>query len=812
MLKIDCLRKNLILLLLLTALPCSLVAKPRDLGAFSNVRTGAARMPFYKNKVLEYYLRSRSMAMRGKLLDAHWPMVDSVREGISVEKIAGADNSSTVYALGAPLDAVLEFWENRSYSQGVILSESATFDQANRSASGTAKVFLRSPQLDLDGMGFSADFNTHFIRINSNVEIVLRSDSSRNLTAPLSGMDKKKSSGKAEKKWSTTRAYCNELTIDSKRNIITLIGNVRIFDPAGTITSDKLEIEFGDVSGGKKNNTADPLSGTGKTNLRKARFIGNVHAVRKLDPAELADGEQTADADMIVYNAVNDTLEMTGTGRKPQLARGSDIAVAGRIVMLPGKKIIRFFKDCYFKFQRDRKSALPPDEVTADYADWNYPENLIRLIGKADVKSPADKTELQADRIEITLADRQPVKAAAGRKNSSVGKRAERSVADGNVRFVRNNNGVAESAVAGRMVYVASNDQITLENKPVIRRGNDVIAGGEMVYDVSRGRMVIKRSSSITLSGATVDSQRDGTKSVNPENSGSVTVNSRSSDLDFGGNKLAFNGNVEVRGRGMKLDSDNLDIALEDDPARKKNSKDKVASGKRPVRALAVGNVHAEDESGILEAGVLDVRFGDKAAAGSVEVEKIFASGKVRLQSKQDKGAKQRSSTLLGKSGNGTTTLVAERGVLDLLKNTADFYEKVIISDTGAKLECDHLHVIARRAAGAVPALSTYKARDEFPDRLAVGKDRELVQIDANNNVRISRTLPSGEVQRATGDNGVYLVKNRKVMLTCKPPKRPQAVTADSGMVGDKVTIELDTEDIYVENGDALTRMKDMDF
>ena len=79
------LKTILLLTVALLFLPATLSAKPRDLGAFSNVRTSSARMPFYKDRTLEYFLRSRSMAMRGRLLDAAWPMIDSVRKGISVE-------------------------------------------------------------------------------------------------------------------------------------------------------------------------------------------------------------------------------------------------------------------------------------------------------------------------------------------------------------------------------------------------------------------------------------------------------------------------------------------------------------------------------------------------------------------------------------------------------------------------------------------------------------------------------------------------------------------------------------------------------
>ena len=810
-----------------------LTAGPRDTGAFSNVRTGAARMPFYKNQQLEYFMRSKSMTLRGKLIDAVWPMIDSVNKGVSVETIAKSNNSEDVYALNSPLEDIQDFWKKRAYSAGVVVSESATFDQAQRTASGTAKVFMRSPSMDLNGVGFSADFNNHQIKVNSNVEIVMRSEGGRSAASPLQALDQNKKSAAKKSGVSVTRAFCDELHIDTKRNFITLLGNVRVFDAAGTITSDRLEIEFGDDPA----NSADKQTGkiSGKTqkvvkkaaadgkkqDLRIARFIGKVHAVRKLQPDEVADGEQTADADLLVYNAQNDTIELTGS--RPRISRGRDIAEAERIVMMPEKRIVRFFDKCFFKFYRDKGKNATPDLVNSDYADWNYPADLIRLIGNARFKSPADKSELQADRIEITLADKPAGKKSGSKVKKSGGKRPEKSVANGNVVYKRNNNGVEESARAGRMTYQAKQEVIHLENKPVIQRGSDIIKGGEMTYHIAKERMVVERSSHITLSAATVK-QNDSNKSAAQKGRKAaaaaepVTVDSRSADLNYGGNKLAFAGNVAVRGRGMKLDSDKLDIDLKNAAPAVDKSKDKksgaVKTRKQPVRALAVGNVHAEDDSGILDSGVLDVRLGDSSIPGKTEIEKIYASKKMRLQSKPDKGGSKKSkgNTLLGKSADGTTTLDAERGVMNMLTNVADFYDKVVVKDSSVKLECEHLQMVAARTDKAVPSVASFRARDEFPDRLAVGNERELLKVIANKNVNIYRTLPTGEIQRAKGDLGVYTVKERKMVLTCEPPKRPQALTADSGMVGDKVTIELDTEDVYVENGDVLTRMNELNF
>lgn len=821
---------GIIISVICAAAALQLAAAPGGkLNAFNNVRTGAARMPFYKNQQLEYFMRSKSMVLRGKLVDTVWPMIDSVRKGISVEVIAGSDNSTEIYALNSPLKTVQDFWSKRTYSAGVVVSESAVFDQVQRTASGTEKVFMRSPMLDLNGVGFAADFNNNQIKVNSNVEIVMRSENGSSASSPLQALSGEKKSGEKKSGISETKAFCDELHIDTKRNVITLIGNVRVFDNSGTITSERLEIEFGaeeqpaDKKGKVSNKKAGQRSGIGESSskdLRIARFIGKVHAVRKLEPHEIAAGEQTADANMMVYNAPNDTIELIGA--RPRLTRGRDTAEAERIVMLPNKRIVRFFDKCFFKFYRDKTPNAQPDLVNSDYADWNHPADLIRLIGNAKFRSPADKSVLQADRIEITLADKTVGKKSSVRSGSS-GKRPEKSVANGNVRYERDNNGVKESARAGRMTYQAKQDLIHMENKPVVQRGGDIIRGGEMTYHIAKERMIVERSSHITLSGETVKQNNTGAVAgKNKANKNSapspVTVDSRSADLNYGGNKLAFAGNVAVRGRGMKLDSDKLDIDLENTASG--NVKKGVAkagdarSRKQPVRALAVGNVHAEDESGILDSGVLDVRFGDTKIPGKNEIEKIYASRKMRLQSKPDKNGSKKSNgnTLLGKSADGTTTLDAERGVMNMLTNVADFYEKVVVRDNAVRLECEHLQMIAAVAAGPVPTTASFRARDEFPDRLAVGKDRELLKVIANEDVKIFRTLPTGEIQRAKGDLGVYTVKERKMVLTCNPPKRPQALTADSGMVGDKVTIELDTEDVYVENGDVLTRMDDLKF
>ena len=791
----------------------SAFAKPKDINAFRNIKTTSVRMPFYKGTKLESFLRGRSAVMRGNFVDVAWPMIDAIRDGVEGEEIAKSDSSVEVYPLDSPLETVLKYWAERSYSEGVVVSESATIDRNSKNAWGKEKVFLRSPMGDINAVGFSVNLKDKFIKFNSQVEIVLRRRGDSSSIVGGKASESRKSDGKKDE-ISVTRAYCNEMTVDDVRKVITLIGNVRVFDKDGTVTSEKLEIEYGDKAADskKKDGTGTDLSEKSRKNKFKlARFSGKVHAVRKLTAEEAADGEQYAEADVMVYNEAAGTLEMSGA--RPRMVRGKDMGEAERIVIGTGKNTVaRFYEKCVFVAHKKDDPQAQPDRVTANYADWDQNNNLIRLIGDVHMNSPADKTDLRAARMAITLADRKNGAKQSKDKGLSGGSQnIARAVAVGNVRIDRETDGVKESARGGRMTYNAAEEKIVMEQNAEVRKAGDILRGGILTYFMKNQRMVVSKSSHITVSAQTAgkNSMNAGKKNAEAGEPSPITVDSDSSDLNYGGNMLSFAGNVKVRGRGMLLDSDKLDITLVDEAPAEKKSKD-IQSSKKPVKALAQGSVHAEDESGMLDSGVLDIRFGETVTPGKREVEKIFASGKIRLKNKNKQQQKSAENmvgpTLLGNSKSGITTLDADHGTLDLLKHTADFYEHVTIYDDQVMLECEHLQILAKPTGDVIESIASYQKRDEFPTRLAVGEGRELERVLAHEKVVMSRTLPTGEVQKARGDHGRYEVKERKVYLTCDPPRKPQAVTEQGGMTGDSVAVDLDSQLVYVENGDAVGR------
>lgn len=819
---------------LLLGVCCQVViaASQDGFGAFRNIRTKVVRVPFYRNGQLEFYLRSAEAALQGKQLNAVHPVIDIVRKGVSVETVANSDSSSRIYPLASPVDKVNAYWSKRAYSEGVLISENASLDQTSKIISSNRKVSLRTPVMDLDGVGFSADIVRKVITVNSRVEIVLRNDGSHSLGTPLDAASSKKNSGKI----TVTRVYGDELIYNLDQEKILLNGNVKVVDQSGTITADKLELRFVGNQKKRSGNMIDSrnISDSGKK-LQSARFTGRVYAERTLDEATAAAGKQYARSDMIFYDLQNDMLEMTGS--RPRLGRGSDFAEAERIVIKPDKKLICFYDKCFFSVRRD--GALPdapPEEVRSDYADWDYPADKVQLLGNVKVKSRTDQTDMQSDKLLITLADDPNAVKKEKKRNAEINtltgdnssKRIKEVIASGKVKFDRNNKGIMESARAGRITYNALSEEVIFEQQPVLKRGGDLIRGSKLTYFIPAERMMVAGGSYIVISAETAGSgdnfaalggnKKNSGKENKKDAAGPVTVQSNAADLNYGGNMICFAGNVRVRGRGMELDSNTLDIYLKDIPLAggkkaKHDNVDDLAGRKQPVRALAIGKVRAEDASGILRSGMLDVYFGDKVNPGKVEIEKIIADHNMHVVNKpRADGAKGSSGPLPELSGDGKSSITARRGVIDLLKNETLFYDNVKVRDSEIALDCGHLKIVAKRIASAVPSLESYEAEDEFPDRLAVGEDRELVRIVAEKDVRMRRTLPSGEVQRAKSDLAVYTVKDRKIVLTSKPPRRPQAVADGNGMTGDKVTIDLDEEEIIVDNGDVLAKMDGMDF
>jgi len=799
-------------------------------GNLGNIQTSTSRMPFYKNNRLEFYVVSRKVSFQGSLVLAERPVIDVVRKGSSVEEVARQSQTEfQCYSLHAPLAEVLQFWSRRTYSEGVLTSENAEIDQINQLASGKDKVHVRSPLLDLDGVGFSADFTTRLVTVNSKVEVVLRNEggSLGDGLDMIGGMEKKKQEApkpdEADKTISVIRVFGDHLTIDLKKSLIVLNGHVRVLAPEGKVFANRLELEFQSASDGKKTaqgkNDADedsdsPLSGA---KLSLARFIGNVRAVRNLPPEDAGGPEQYATAERAVYEVAKDTLTLTG--RRPTLGRGNDVAQAERIEIFPRRRVVRLLKHCYVKYTPEAAdhAKVPANTVTADFMSWDYPNRKITANGWVVMQVPAEQAVMRADRAEILLSenDRSPRPRLL---RGQSGLRPETVTAVGHVALDRKTADGMEKMRTGKLTYSAQLDRILLEDRPELSRGPDRAEGGSMEYFLAEERLRIADGSWLCLFTGTAGSRAALTGApdggANGETAaGSVEITSQTSDLRIGGNHLDFLGEVRlIASDGAKMQCDTLGIDLVEGKssagtAGKKNAAAAPSARKVPLRMLAVGNVIAEDEKAQLQAGQMEVRFGDRAEPGKTAMEKVLADRAIQLQSIPEIPEE-------GVPGPGepVTTLTAQRAELDLLTDTGDFYENVKITRSDLEFACRHLKALGAKTADKIPPLADFRAAGTFPNRIAIGVGRELLRIIGSGDVVITRILPGGFNQKAVGDQATYEVKTRIVTLTAEPPNKPRAFDGKSGMTGDKVTIDLDSEELKVENGSALAPTQNLPY
>ena len=67
-----------------------------------------------------------------------------------------------------------EFWKKYPHSQAFITSESAVYDKNTKMLRGDSLTELRSREMDIQGVGFDAEYEKKFVHIRSKVKVIIR--------------------------------------------------------------------------------------------------------------------------------------------------------------------------------------------------------------------------------------------------------------------------------------------------------------------------------------------------------------------------------------------------------------------------------------------------------------------------------------------------------------------------------------------------------------------------------------------------------------------------------------------------------------
>ena len=657
-----------------------------------SLKTINARLPMYNKDRLQFFIYSRELLRQGNKIDARDAIIDIIRKGVNVDNVKYMDKVK-LYPLGTPAAEVLDFWKDKQHSDGIIMSPAAQIDQNSKTASGMEKVYFRSPMMDLDGVGFVANYDKRNVLVRKDVRIVIRMEA-------VEAVQKKAGQAAAGSSAGDVDVTSDTMFIDFENNIITLEGDVKVNESRFNIDCNKLILymKAGAVEGlserdflkGPAGKTeprqAEPKKEAAKSKnddnaqaLSKIICIGKVVITRKLSKEDLDKGAQVAKAGKAIYDM--NTQQIVLTEDKPSIARGKDTITGKTITLWRETERMQVDKDAVITMKIPKKEeekakadALKSTEIYSDFMDIDYPGNLAVFTG--NVKINDTMMDVDCHKMTIYLEDRpdaakktktaKPKSDQALTENVKASKDVSEIICVGDVvvsRKVAADNG--ETAYADKAIYNLKESKIILSgnnpNNPIIIRGKDSVSGQLVTIWVDQQRMKVDRNSRIVL-----ESMKSGKMSESGQapSKGAAVVTSDYSDINYGSNEMSFDGKVRVKDPQMDLVCQKMKIYLEEKPGtatkadKTGDPMEQLQGGeaqKDVSKIVCTGDVQAEDPKMTLNCDTLTILMADKkqlptdrkkakaeavgpmGSDGKREISRMICDGHVKLESKEQK-------------------------------------------------------------------------------------------------------------------------------------------------------------------------------
>lgn len=679
------------------------------------------KIPFYKEKQLQLVAFADTGRREDQLMLCGNTFLDILLETADVDRIPDGWRVR-LYPLKAPLPEVLKFWSSRrETSKAVLFTPDSSIDQSRGEAFGDDPVFMRSPMLDLDGIGFQADFNNNVIEVTSEVSI----------TARKSDADPRKllTGAPAPERYEPVHATSDSLRLDMTNNELMLIGHVKVIDGPSTLTCDRLTVFLSDDAP-EPDPAAPMLKGV-------SRVLADGDAVLVRVPDDPSGDTVTAKSDHMEYDLKTGIIVLTGDSAEPLVLRGINDRLSGtRIEILRRENRYFVHGNCrVVSSERDAEGKVTGVKtITSARADFdgnteesNFYEHVTAVDGD---------TTLNCDRLRILM-----------KKNRS--REMEKVFAEGRVRIV------------------------------------------------SR-------------------SEKDDPQSPGGKKTAQSTVNAELAELNYTVNKLIFYRNVKVRDAESALDCDRLDLFLKD----KRHASGQVsgaplgggmgARNKSLTKMIASGRVFMTNSKDEMRTELMTLFFRDLPEgfkpspgmfqSGGVQLTRIVCDGKVvGVGNAKSAPADRR-------------ILNAEHAMWDLLKDYSEFHNKVVVyrGETDA-LHCRDMYVFTRESSPDEEKTATLKkaadpldedpfaldmGENSVPARIALSDGLNLKRIVCKHEVVMVKRASNGQLQRAGGDQAVYRVADKEMILTAEPPRRPWLRSDGRKQFCDIIRSDTETEDL----------------
>ena len=784
----------------------ALAVKNHNINDLRGLQLNHAKIPVFNRSRLQMMVFAGHAERRGEMLVGFNTVLEIIRASADADMISDSWELDP-YPLGAPLTGVLAFWKDRiAYSDGVMSTPECEIDQPGNRAYGTKEVYFRSPMLDLDGVGFEADFSRRTISINSQVRIVIRQSSA-------DPEELLKTPGKLPAKYEHLTARGDSLLIDSARNEVMLIGNVRVDEERAFLTCDRLTVFWGGKSE-KKDKSArkdkaaekdkapenDKTAGLGNSGVDRILADGDVVVTKKDNPAERLF------CDHMICDVRKGTLKLTGDEELPKLVSANGEVLCGRNVL----------------FERDTKRALVTGGCRIDGAPERTPEGkkLVRQSLSADsgffdsIKNYNDVTGnvRMRDGDRSISCDRMRVITSAGDEKPKKAKKTTESAkvpTDPTAMFSTEDFGGSREIKSAEF-----HGHVVLTDA-----GKSTLSCDEMYADFVRGKSRGKTELSVArwLRNVRVETLGGEAGAV----PGVLTADR--GRLDNPGDLVTFEGKVKGKRLNSTLDCERLDLYLGKKKRSSSGSADPVsgsiaagAGGDRTLKkVVATEKVHVVDASGTLDCDKLSLFFSE-LPPGVKPTPGMFQSGGMRLTDilteghvvavNRSSGKSEKAPGVFAGKSSGDRVLRADRGQVDLVRDLSQFAGNISINDADSQLKCDEMFLFGARNDPKQPPREAFQEEDPDADPFALPgftEDTVPAAVNITDEVRLQRVLCVGNVQLEHTDPGTkhkqeaggsrceYLTDTRVITLTDTPPRRPWLRAEGRQQYGSRIVYDL---------------------
>ena len=162
-------------------------------GVAEDIRASGKRLryPGYKKDgSLQFLLYGKKGSIEGVEGKIEEVLIDVFNKNLKdINEVRNYKNLK-LYAIREKFGVIMDFWKDKPFTDCFISTSIADFDRVTKIVKSDKEVKLRSKAMDVDGVGFDADYNTRIIHIRSKVKVVIRAAMARN----QGGIEKKRES------------------------------------------------------------------------------------------------------------------------------------------------------------------------------------------------------------------------------------------------------------------------------------------------------------------------------------------------------------------------------------------------------------------------------------------------------------------------------------------------------------------------------------------------------------------------------------------------------------------------------------------